>query len=223
MISISQYWFRWCEVLWHSCEDRRMLITNMCLKISYELLQHFPRAIGLTHLPLVPQYVYVNRVSIGSDNGMSPIRRQAIIETNAGLLSIGPLGTNFNEILINIENFSFMKVHPKILSAKWRPFCPGRDKLKWQDSTSMVVSTWLPGWCASFLAFLLGVKEVMLRILYLVWHFDTLAPEQFDEVLLWTFSNANCLDLKENCCILFKILLKFVSKGSIDKNLAWLR
>ena len=35
---------------------------------------------------------------------------QAIIETNAGLLSIGPLGTNFSEILIKIQNFSFMKM-----------------------------------------------------------------------------------------------------------------
>ena len=43
----------------------------------------------------------MNRVSIGLDNGLSLIRRQAIIRTNAGLLSIGPLGTNFSEILIN--------------------------------------------------------------------------------------------------------------------------
>ena len=32
----------------------------------------------LTHLPLV-LHICVNRVSIGSDNGLSPIRRQAII------------------------------------------------------------------------------------------------------------------------------------------------
>ena len=44
----------------------------------------------------------MNQVSIGSDNGLSPIRRQAIIWTNAGLLSIGPLETNFSEILIKI-------------------------------------------------------------------------------------------------------------------------
>ena len=45
------------------------------------------------------------------------------------LLSIGPLGTNFSEILLKIQNFSFMKMHLKILSAKWQPFCPGGDKL----------------------------------------------------------------------------------------------
>ena len=39
---------------------------------------------------------------IGSDNGFSPGRRQAIIWTNAGILLIGPLGINFSEILIEI-------------------------------------------------------------------------------------------------------------------------
>ena len=39
---------------------------------------------------------------IGSDNGMLSGRRQAIIWTNAGILLIGPLGTNFSEILIEI-------------------------------------------------------------------------------------------------------------------------
>ena len=39
----------------------------------------------------------MNRVGIGSDSGLSPVRRQAIIETNAMLLPIGPLGTNFSE------------------------------------------------------------------------------------------------------------------------------
>ena len=49
----------------------------------------------------------MNRANIGSDNGLSPILRQAIISTKAGLLSIGPLGTNFSEILIKIQNLSF--------------------------------------------------------------------------------------------------------------------
>ena len=34
--------------------------------------------------------------TIGWDSGLLPGRRQAIISTNAGLLSIGPFGTNFN-------------------------------------------------------------------------------------------------------------------------------
>ena len=37
---------------------------------------------------------------IGSDNGLSPDRCQVIIWTNAGILLIGPLRTNFSEIFI---------------------------------------------------------------------------------------------------------------------------
>ena len=63
-----------------------------------------------------------NLTIIVSDNGLSPYRRQAIIWTNAGILLIGPLGTNFSAILIRIQTFSFKKMHLKMLSAKWRPF-----------------------------------------------------------------------------------------------------
>ena len=35
----------------------------------------------------------------------------------------------FSEILIKIQNFSFTKMHLKMLSAKWRPCCPGEDEL----------------------------------------------------------------------------------------------
>ena len=66
---------------------------------------------------------------IGSDNGMSPGRRQAIIWNNTGLLLIEPLGTNFSEISIGIQTFSFNKMHLKVSSAKWRPFCLGLNVL----------------------------------------------------------------------------------------------
>ena len=64
----------------------------------------------------------MSRVSIGSDNGMSPIRRQAIISTSARLLSIGPLGTNFSEIVVTNRTFSFKKMRLKMSPTKWRPF-----------------------------------------------------------------------------------------------------
>ena len=60
---------------------------------------------------------------IASDNGLSPERRQAIIWTNSGIFLIRPLGTNFSEIFIGNQTFSFMKMHLKMSSAKWRPFC----------------------------------------------------------------------------------------------------
>ena len=36
---------------------------------------------------------------------------------------IRPLGTNFSEIIIKIHMFSFKKMHLKLSSEKWRPFC----------------------------------------------------------------------------------------------------
>ena len=70
-----------------------------------------------------------NLTFIGSDNDLSPGRRQAIIWNNAGILLIGPLGTNFNEISIEIHTFSFKKMHFKMSSAKWLPFCLGLNVL----------------------------------------------------------------------------------------------
>ena len=56
----------------------------------------------LTHRGRVT-HICVNKLTIiGSDDSLSPGWRQAIIWTNAGILLIGPLGTNFGEILIEI-------------------------------------------------------------------------------------------------------------------------
>ena len=75
-------------------------------------------------------YKCVNKLTIiGSDDGLSPDRRQATIWTNAGLLLIGPLGTNFSEILIEILASSYKKVRLKVSSAKRRPFCLGPNVL----------------------------------------------------------------------------------------------
>ena len=69
-------------------------------------------------------------LSTALDNGLLPGRGQAIIWTNAGILLIWTLGTNFREILSKIHTFSFKKIHLKISSAKWRPFCLGLNELK---------------------------------------------------------------------------------------------
>ena len=92
-----------------------------------------------------------NLTTIGSDNGLSPGRRQAIILTNAGMLLIGPFGTNFSEISIEIDAFSFKKIHLKMSSRKWRPFCLGLNVLtvcyiflfRWRPPTALV--PWRPG------------------------------------------------------------------------------
>ena len=109
-----------------------------CPPISHHLDQCWPRCLvpwaslghsELTHWGRV-MHICVSKLSIlGSDNGLSPGRRQAIIWTNAGKLLIGPLGTNFSEILIKILTFSFKKMRLKVSSAKGRPFCLGLNVL----------------------------------------------------------------------------------------------
>ena len=84
---------------------------------------------GLTHWGRVTHICISELTTIGSDNGLSPGRRQAIIWNNAGILSIGLLGANFSEILIEILIFSFKKMHLKVSSAKCRPFCLGLNVL----------------------------------------------------------------------------------------------
>ena len=88
-----------------------------------------------------------NKTIIGSDNGLSPGRREAIIWTNAGILLIRTLGTNFSEILSEIHKFSLKKMHFQISSGKCRPFCLGLNVLKdnmgpmcW-ESSMMTINT----------------------------------------------------------------------------------
>ena len=92
---------------WHTYQDHHVLI-------------HWGR---VTHICVC------NLTIISSDNGLSPGRRQAIVWTNAGILVIRPLETNFSEILIKIHTFSFKKIHLKTSSGKWRPFCLGLNEL----------------------------------------------------------------------------------------------
>ena len=92
-------------------------------------MHEFPTTITASLRPS-DAYICVSKLPIiGSDNGLSPDRRQAIIWANAGILLIGPLGTNFGETLIEILTFSFKKMRLKVSSAKWRPFCLGLNVL----------------------------------------------------------------------------------------------
>ena len=91
------------------------------------------KMIGTTwvmHWGRVTHICVSNLTIIGSDNGLSPGRRQAIIWTNAGILLIGPLEINFSEISIENNTFSFNKMHLKMSSAKWRLFRLGLNELK---------------------------------------------------------------------------------------------
>ena len=60
---------------------------------------------------------------------LSPCWCQAIIWTNAGMMLIRSIGTNFSEILIEIKTFPFKKKHLKVSPARWQPFCLGLSEL----------------------------------------------------------------------------------------------
>ena len=54
----------------------------------------------LAHWGRVTYICVGNLIIIGSDNGLSSVKYQAIIWINVGILLIGPLVTNFSEMLI---------------------------------------------------------------------------------------------------------------------------
>ena len=84
----------------------------------------------LTHWGRVT-HICVSKITItGSDNGLSPRRRQAIIGTSVGMLLIGPLGTNFSEILSDIDIFSFKQnAIWKTAAILSRPQCVNRLRI----------------------------------------------------------------------------------------------
>ena len=118
LIEIQTFSFKKMPLKTSSAKVAAILSRPQCVNIWWYLdaLTHWGR---VTH-------ICVGKLSIiGSDNGLSPGRRQAIIWTNDGILLIGPLGTNFNEIVIGIQTFSVKKMHLKMSSGKWRPLCLG--------------------------------------------------------------------------------------------------
>ena len=79
----------------------------------------------LTHWGRVTHICVSKLTIIGSEKGLSPGRRQAIIWSNTGIMLIQTLGTNFSEISSEILEFSFRKMYLKMSSGKWRPSCLG--------------------------------------------------------------------------------------------------
>ena len=91
-------------------------------------VRHHQKAIHRYVTKLIEAEWWINLTIIGSDNGLSPGRSQAIIWTNTGILLI--METNFSEIFIKIHTFSFKKLHLKMSSGKCRPFWLGHNVLR---------------------------------------------------------------------------------------------
>ena len=113
----------------------------------------------LTHWGRMMHICVIIRTIIGSDNGLSPERRQAIIWTNVGILFIGTLGTNFSETISEIHTFSFKKMHLKSSSAKWRPFCLGLSVL-------IAIYICYINWLVTLVA---GTPVIQIMIQFSVW------------------------------------------------------
>ena len=111
-------WHSWCirsDSSWRPSLDRRSVW------YQYKILTHWGQ---VTH-------ICVSKLTaIGSDNGLSPCRCQAVIWTNAIILLIRILAANFSEILSYSHIFSFNKMRLKVSCAKCQQFCLGLDVLK---------------------------------------------------------------------------------------------
>ena len=82
-----------------------------------EYFYSFPPSAAYMHQltgPILVQVMAWHRI------GAKPLPEPMLI-----VFSIGPLESNFSEIQIRIQNFSFMKMHLKISSAKWCLLWPG--------------------------------------------------------------------------------------------------
>ena len=144
----------------------------------------------ITHWGRVTHICVSKLIIIGSDNGLSPERHQAIIWTIAGILLIGTLGTNFSQILSEIHTFSFKKMHLKMSSAKWRQFRLGlnviRDHLMaaivgWlyleiytSEFSSEYNHFWLYGLCLKWGGTCLFVLSYLFSLFYLVFDMSVL-------------------------------------------------
>ena len=92
---------------------------KFCVQYFFNKVCNTPKlATQLTHYGRVTHVCVSKPTIIASDNGLSPGWCQAVIWTSDGILLIGPLGTNFSEISIEIITFSFKKMHLQVSSSK---------------------------------------------------------------------------------------------------------
>ena len=138
LIETDWSWYLNNLIVWCCCHSDPSVWchvpSKLCTWLQYNLILNYCL---LTHWGRVTHICVSKLIIIGSDNGLAPGQRQAIIWTNAGKLIIGPLGTNFGGILIEILTLSFMKMRLKVSSVKRRPFFLGLNVLNHSHSISI--------------------------------------------------------------------------------------
>ena len=116
-------------------------IINRCSgNIWYTLKSLIATVLFLTHWGRVT-HTCVSKLTIGSDNGLPPGRRQAIIWTNAGILLVG---ITRNKLRWNFNRSPCIFIHKNPFENvvwKWWPFCLGLNVLTLQGSPNLVIIT----------------------------------------------------------------------------------
>ena len=111
--------------------DTLAYLLYICMKLIHQHNKLYISKPFFNSLRPRATHICINELTIiGSDNDLSSGWHQAIIWTNAGILLIQTLGTNFSEVLSEIHALSFKKMHLKMLSVKWRQFCLGLNLLR---------------------------------------------------------------------------------------------
>ena len=109
-----------CGGLWRLCEATCLysLLEHLLIRLRGD--HHIMRLYvsDLTHSDWVTHICVGKLDTIGSYNGLSHDRYQAITWPNDDVLSIRPLRTNFSEILFAIQTFTLRKKRLKLLSTK---------------------------------------------------------------------------------------------------------
>ena len=144
-------------------------------------------SLALTHWVPVMNICISKLTIIESDNDLSLGQCQAIIWTNAGILLIPILGTHFGEIFSKVHTFSFKKMHLKLLSVKWHPFCLCFNVLK-HNRTQQTIHCIHDSWYVPFYTLthlpldkMVAISRmifsgVFLWALYLNWNFNEVCP-----------------------------------------------
>ena len=109
-------------------------------------------------------YASMNWVINRHGSGLSPLRRQAITRSKAGLLSVGLLETYFSEIWIIILSFSFKKMQLKMSSAKMMAIL---SRVRWVNTGCFVTNTnvsqnYFRQWSATCLALSQNINQYLL-------------------------------------------------------------
>ena len=132
---------RYPNMLIKQCSIARCYaVSTQCA--DYKPKHHFSKLLqlSLNHWGRVRHICVTKVTTIGLDNGLSSGQRQAIIWTHDGILLTGPLGTNLSETLTQIYTFPFKKMHLKMSSGRWWPFCPSLNVLILNVFTDQAIS-----------------------------------------------------------------------------------